>query len=100
MGDAIESIHADLAPARRMMRQSEWLQLTRFPFEVLLTDCCAELEFCSVLTPVYFYPLVFPVLAAGHIPCGWSGDPIPRDWRPNGPGDVPRGKLSVYVVES
>lgn len=101
-----ESIWAALAPAQRAFRSVEWYNVTRFPFEGLLGDACVELEISHIIKPVFFYPLVFPVLCAGHFPCGWDGDPIPKDWSPLGPNDplpenliLPRGKLMVHIIK-
>jgi hypothetical protein len=87
-----------LAPALKKIRAYEWVNETRFPFESLLFDCCAELEISHIIRPIFFYPLVFPVLCAGHFPCGWDGDPVPENWDPKGPEDMPKGKLMVHLI--
>jgi hypothetical protein len=96
--EILEANGRALAPAFRTLRGGEWYSVPRFPWESLLADCCAELEISHIIRPVFFYPLVFPVLCAGHLPCGWDGQPIPRNWTPKGPEDLPRGKLMVHLV--
>jgi hypothetical protein len=100
MADTKEQIHAALAPAIKAVRLAGWSEIPRFPFEGLLTQCCAELEFSDILQPVFFYPRLFPVLCAGHFPCGWEGDPIPASWTPRCPEDLPKGKLMVHLVNT
>ena len=88
-----------LGPALKKIRSHEWVNETRFPFESLLFDCCAELEIAHIISPVFFFPIVFPALCAGHFPCGWEGDPVPENWMPKGPEDVPKGKLLVHLID-
>src|SRR5688500_510976 len=87
-----------LTDAWRKLNSTKWIDVTRFPMEMLIAPCCYELEIAHLVRPVFFYPLVFPVLCAGHFPCGWHGDPIPKDWRPRGPEDLPRGRLRVHPI--
>lgn len=98
MGDIQEEIHSALSPAIRAVREAHWSEIPLFPFEGLLTQCCAEVEFSNILEPVFFFPLLFPVLVAGHFPCGWDGDPVPENWLPNGPQDLPKGRLMVHLI--
>ncbi|HSH93794.1 MAG TPA: hypothetical protein VK968_06585 [Roseimicrobium sp.] len=98
MANEREAIGTALAPAVRDVRLAGWSEIPRFPFEMLLHDCCSEIEFRDVLEPVFFFPLVFPVLVSGHFPCGWEGESIPHGWNPHGPEDLPKGRLMVHRV--
>ena len=103
----LEANGAALRPACLKIQQVEWSNVTRFPFVSMLADICAELEISHLIKPVFFFPLVFPVLCAGHFPCGWDGDPIPENWSPKGPRDLspdklvlPSGRLMVHKIVS
>ena len=100
LGPSIEAIGDALRPALGQIPSSRVNPVTRFSLQPLLVSCCAELEFSDVLEPVFFYPMVFPVLCAGHYPCGWKGAKIPKVWWPTGPVDLPPGKLRVLRCDS
>jgi hypothetical protein len=95
--DTRETIGKKLAPAFRAVSAVPWME-EAFPFELLLADACMELEISHLIPPTFFYPLVFPVLCAGHYPCGWDGEPVPANWKPTGPADLPGGKVMVYLI--
>lgn len=44
----------------------------------------------------FFTEVILPVYEIGHMPCGWSGDKMPRLWPGNSLKDIPKGKLVVF----
>jgi hypothetical protein len=53
---------------------------------------CLEAHYRDIAEPRFFIPYLDPWYAAGHFPCGWDGDEIPRQWD----GVVRGGRLIVY----
>jgi hypothetical protein len=91
-----EELPRVLAPLSRQLQRSKWNAITRFPFELILLACFAEIEFSDVLAPVFFAPMIYPVLQAGHYPCGWDGNPLANNFAPTSDADFSEGTLCVH----
>jgi hypothetical protein len=51
----------------------------------------------NLLPPLNFFTeRLLPVYERGHMPCGWSGGKIARDWAGDSLKDLPEGKLVVF----
>lgn len=53
---------------------------------------CLEQEYVDVVVPAFYVPLLDPIYADGHFPCGWDGDEFSEHWN----GAIQGGRLIVF----
>ncbi|HOY54696.1 MAG TPA: hypothetical protein PL015_08465 [Opitutaceae bacterium] len=75
-------------------RNAPWSLASACALDLFLA--VAEEEYSDVIRPLFFKPILLPVYAAGHFPCGWNGGTVPGSEIGGTLRSLPPGKIRVH----